>query len=392
MPTVRFAAINGAYWVGFCFLMSFSSVFLLDRGLSNSQIGLVLAGSGLASAVLQPLVAGWAGASLRGLRGWIAGLSAAIAVVVLPLFGASSPLRDALTLGVVLALLHTVIPLISALGMETARSGVPVDFGSARATGSFSYAVASLAIGALIAATSTRVIPPLAMVAQGLVIVAALTFVFARVGSGRADPSSRPEDGATSVEPGVSYLPRSQFVIVLLGATGCFIGHMFINTYGFQIVAHHGGDSSDLGLTLLIAAGVETLTMVFFRKIVARWRPDTLLRVGAIAFTIKAIATWLAPSLGAVVATMFLQVVAYALFLPASVYYVDRYLAPLQRVRGQAWMTLTATIGTVVAGLVGGTLMDLMGVPVMLALGSVTSALGAVAIIWGTRAFHPAAR
>ncbi len=87
MPTVRFAAINGTYWVGFCFLMSFSSVFLLDRGLSNSQIGLVLAGSGIVSVVLQPLVAGWAGASLRGLRRWIAGLSAATAVAVLPAAG-----------------------------------------------------------------------------------------------------------------------------------------------------------------------------------------------------------------------------------------------------------------------------------------------------------------
>ncbi len=82
---------------------------------------------------------------------------------------------------------------------------------------------------------------------------------------------------------------------------------------------------------------------------------------------------------------MVLQIVAYALFIPASVYYVDRYLAPQERVRGQARMTLTATIGTVVAGLVGGTLMDLMGVPAMLALGSVVSVLGAVGVIMGTR-------
>ncbi len=36
--------------------------------------------------------------------------------------------------------------------------------------------------------------------------------------------------------------------------------------------------------------------MFFFRKIVARWRPDTLLRVASVALAVKAIATGWRPT------------------------------------------------------------------------------------------------
>ena len=54
--TSHYAWIQGCYWMAYCILLSFSSVYLLDQGFSNTQIGLLLGLSGLLTALLQPFV------------------------------------------------------------------------------------------------------------------------------------------------------------------------------------------------------------------------------------------------------------------------------------------------------------------------------------------------
>ena len=64
--TPYYALIQGLYWAIFCLMVGFASVFLLDRGFTNSQIGLILGVSYLLSAILQPVVGSVF--SRRGLR------------------------------------------------------------------------------------------------------------------------------------------------------------------------------------------------------------------------------------------------------------------------------------------------------------------------------------
>ena len=40
--TGHFSLIQGCYWMTYCILISFSSLYLLDRGFTNTQIGLLL--------------------------------------------------------------------------------------------------------------------------------------------------------------------------------------------------------------------------------------------------------------------------------------------------------------------------------------------------------------
>ena len=43
MPTARYALLQSSYWSGFCLIVNFASVYLLAQGLSNAQIGIVIA-------------------------------------------------------------------------------------------------------------------------------------------------------------------------------------------------------------------------------------------------------------------------------------------------------------------------------------------------------------
>lgn len=401
LPTVRYAAVNAAYWSGFCLVLGFSSVYLLSRGLTNAQIGLVLAVSGAVSAVLQPVLAGWAGRSRVPLRGWIAGLAAATALGAAGLLIPGRSLAvDAVVFGYLLCIGQVVTPLVNAVGMECVNRGIGVDFGPARAVGSVGFALTSLGVGALVAATTTDVIPVLLIAVQGLLVAAAWTFVFtsrsAAPPDAKPNPTSpKPDPTSTAPKPDPTFTPRPDqppldarrrrtFALLLAGITGGYVSHAFINSYLFQVVSFHGGTASEMGVAVTIAALIETVPMLFFRRIVRRWRSGTLLRVAAVAFAVKALATWLAGSLGALYLAQCLQVAAFALVIPASVYYVDRLMPPRDRVRGQAYMTVTLTLGNVVAGLAGGALLDVAGVPALLAVGTVFATVGAVAVLAGT--------
>ena len=53
----EYACIHGTYWMLYGVVCSFSSVFLLARGYSNSEIGVILAVANVAAVVLQPAAA-----------------------------------------------------------------------------------------------------------------------------------------------------------------------------------------------------------------------------------------------------------------------------------------------------------------------------------------------
>ena len=55
--TLRYTLINVTYFIAFCTIHAYAAVYLLDRGFTNTQIGILLALSNVVSAILQPLVA-----------------------------------------------------------------------------------------------------------------------------------------------------------------------------------------------------------------------------------------------------------------------------------------------------------------------------------------------
>ena len=55
--TARYAVINATYFMGFCGVHAYASIFMLERGFTNSRIGLLLALANVFSVVMQPIIA-----------------------------------------------------------------------------------------------------------------------------------------------------------------------------------------------------------------------------------------------------------------------------------------------------------------------------------------------
>ena len=58
--TVRYAFIQCFFWMMYGGAIGFVSLYLLDCGFSNTQIGMLIAAAGFFSAILQPVIAGYA--------------------------------------------------------------------------------------------------------------------------------------------------------------------------------------------------------------------------------------------------------------------------------------------------------------------------------------------
>lgn len=379
MLTARYSAIQSSYWATFCLIISFANVFLLAKGMTTSQIGVLMAVAGTMATVMQPIVAGMADRSKAPLRLWVALGGVVLAGLAVAVFPLGHGMLLAIVYGLMLASIQIIQPLTNSLGMAAIDRGFRVNFGLARAFGSFVFAIVSLAAGVIVDATSVDALPVMMLVFLAIFVGLSATFVL------RTGPVSIDDDGTATIKipdnPPLDHRRRRLLVLLIVGLTLAMTSHGLINNFMFQIVDHHGGTAAAMGIALTIAAVAELPAMSLWDKIMTRWSPGTMLVLAGIVFAVKNLAMLLAPSLTVIYLTQILQFACFAIAVPATVYYANRILPRALQVRGQSYMTMTISAGSVIGALLGGWLIDHSGVPTMLLAGTIVATAGA-ALIW----------
>ena len=148
--TFHYSLIQGLFWVLYCALVCFSSVYLLERGFSNSQIGLLISVSSILSAVLQPVAAARADRLVKiALRQVCAGVAALMALCALGLLLLPGKLLQAGLYMLLLILLQLLTPFLYSLAMDCLNNHIPLNYGLARGAGGATYGLASALCGVL---------------------------------------------------------------------------------------------------------------------------------------------------------------------------------------------------------------------------------------------------
>lgn len=401
--TARYALIQGLYWMSFCIIFAYASVYLLDKGFSNTAIGLLVGISGTISAVLQPLIGGMAGdgPGKVPLKQMIMSGCALMVLVGLSLFLVSG--NRMLTLvcyGVGVTFLQVLTPLVYSLGMVCINRGEKLDFGLARGFGSLAYAGISYVAGFMVASVGTEFIPASIAGLYALMLVAVFFFRAGEMpapapgrlnGAGNTagavsgkclsdeNCKNEAEEEKRNNQQEVTFFKRyPRFLMLLLGATLVFVSHNMLNNFAFQIMESKGGGSSAMGTAIALAAASELPTMFLFGWMVKKVRCDIWLKISGLFFLIKAVATVLVTSVAGMYVIQGLQMFGFALFVVASVYYVNMIMKEKDRTRGQAFMTMTNTLGGVLGSSFGGAFIDGFGIHTMLLVSTVVAAAGMV--------------
>lgn len=373
--TTRYAAIQSFFWMCYASIMGFVSMYLLQAGFDNSQVGILIAVAGLLSALLQPVVAAYAdkpGSLSLGRLITLSGGAALACGVGLVLSRGSMAVTGLLYTGC-MVLLQMTTPLVNALGIAAVNSGETLNFGIARGMGSLCYAVTAYLIGLLANRFGPVTVPVCMGIGFALMLVSVRHFGAVRSNAGGEEKKAAAKGGFLGRYP--------RYAAVLVGLVLIFVSHVVLNSFTFQIVEAKGGTSREMGISMAFAAVIEIPVMFLFGWMLKKVKSHIWFRISGVFFFLKCLGTLLCGSIPGFYAVQLFQIFGWALISVSAVFYINAIMAPEDSVKGQAFYTMSMTLGNVLGAIVAGRILDALGVQAMLVFGSVSALVGAVIVL-----------
>ncbi|MDD6579313.1 MAG: MFS transporter, partial [Lachnospiraceae bacterium] len=351
------------------------SLYLLEEGVSNLAIGFMSASFGVISAVLQPILGRICDRNAKYSWKNMSIICAAIfAIVCFLMLFFSGPYFSIIAIGMMTLIANLIMPFVNSALFYYKNAGEYINFGIARGTGSIMYALLSLITGNLAAIYGTKVVPAIG-------IVVALFFVFIicsmpydlnkdtaklseinRVKNNKsavADTNEITQNPDANCNNGGSFINENKtFLVMLLGFILLSSTHNITCNFGLQIIQNLGGDSTNLGITMALQAIVEVPVLFCFALLIKKLNSVKLLSIAAIGYVLKATGFYLSSSVNMIYITQFTQMLSFALFASASVYYTEDMVDEKDRTTGQALMAGAIVAGNVVGSSIGGFVLD----------------------------------
>lgn len=388
---IQYGTVHGMYWMGYGVISSFASAFLLARGYSNSEIGLIFAVSNVLAVFLQPVLADVADRSKKISMIDVCKIGAVIMAVLMA--GTYMLTVSSAALSVVYVLLIAgfmcLQPLLNSMCFYLEKCGVHINFGITRSGGSLAYAILCSVLGTVVEAHGVQVLPVtgtviMVMFLLSLIVVARQFKKGCRQAGIEIHEENDKEDAQTEDINLMQFLSHNKiFFIMTIGVLGVYFSNSIMNSFMLQIIEPLGGTEEEMGQIFGLLAFMEIPTLIFFDRINRRFSCQTLIKVASVAYILKNLVTYFAPSVTVILLSQGLQLFSFALFLPAMVQFISEVMREGEAVKGQALYTAMTTVATVLASLLGGWILDFSGAKMMLIAATIVTTAGTV-IIWYT--------
>ena len=382
--TARYCMLQGAFWSTFSAIFAYASMYLLDKGLSNSQIGYILSLGSILSALAQPIVGGMADRSKKLI---LHKLLVAFSVIIIIMAGILLSFNKVfwmvfLFYTLIIAFSQVMTPLTYSLAMFFVSKGIPIDFGIARGIGSLCYAICSAILGVLIEKQGVDIIIYAIILIYILLIITVATFHFKGIDENAKNTDMGTQTGGNNNLSLVGFILRyKRFFVVIVGNVLVFVSHNIISNYMFQIYDNIGLTSSEMGYGIFIAAACELPSLFLLSTINKKVPSGILFKIAVFFIFVRNVVMYLAKNIVVMYFSMSLSMLGYGIFAGASILFVENVIDADNRVRGQAMMTMTTALGSFVGSLIGGVIIDRFSVNTMLVTSSVMALVGALIVI-----------
>ena len=389
--SIAYAVAQGLYWMMVCCTVSLGSTYLSNRGYSTIGIGALFAMAYLVATLLQQVISVFTDSSYKVNVVDVLFIMGAVTAIDL-LFacftnGKSFATGFTFFIG---AMVATVIqPFLNALNFYIEKYDIKTNYGVARAGGSFCFFIMSLLAGNLMKAISETAVSVLGFLVSALFAGTIIYIHLCLKATGKEltndyDPfSAKENDNFFSPDNIKSFVNKyKMFFLFLVALIGFIFGHLLLNNYLYQITVNVGGDEADVGGLLALQAIVELPAMIFFSKLKDRLSSKQLLMISAVFYFIKIFVVALAASVGMLYVGMLFQAVSFAIYIPASVHFVDELMPQKDAVKGQAFVTIAMTIGNLVTSLFGGFLFRFASVSATLWISVIITLCGTILAIY----------
>jgi len=385
--TGSFSVLQALIWAINGTVYCFSSAYLLSMNLSNTTIG-ILIGAAIGLCFVGQVVFGKLldNAPSQALPRFII-LGAGLMLLASVLLLLKPPVTAAVIVFLFLCLLQQLLPaFINSAGMSDIQEGFPLNFGIGRGFGSFGYAVFSITTGSLITAFGYKAIFVVSAALSSALILAMLGYVrvMDRYAKKAAATGQRPTEPVKK-QPHKGFLRHyKRFGVFLIGITLVMVGHTFMSNFIYQIIRFKGGDTSSTGLASAIAAFSEIPVMFVFLRLLKRARCDTWLHISLIFLILKMLGIYFADSMQWVYIAQIAQMPGFALFAVSSAYYTGAVILHDDVVKGQTYFSAATMLGIFISLLLGGVIIDKLGVQALLLTGVAIMIVGTLIVFLTT--------
>jgi PPP family 3-phenylpropionic acid transporter len=274
--------------------------------------------------------------------------------------------------------INTALSMTNSLKFYMERSGHEINFGACRAIGSLAYSILSAVLGILVERVSVDSIMLGTLVISVLFL---LLLIMVKVESRRFPKvevahTMQTEEGEHTMLSFVKENPK--LMMLLVGFAFTYFTHSMITNFPNLVVQNVGGGSEAMGRVMAVMAISELPAMFLYTRISKKIPCGSLLVFSLILFTVKEFAIYLAPTMGMLYVAFALQSLSFALYTPASVHYATLVSHPRDLVKAQTFFIVAMNVAVVFASVIGGIMMDQLGVKTSLFVGVIVSAIGSV--------------
>ena len=373
---IEYFSLQSLFWMTYCMVVGFSVTYLLSCGYSNSEAGYILASANICALVLQPFFADLADRSkkINAMTIFLISISIIFVCSIGLFFISVRSVILTLIYVLMITLANAVIAFLTSVQFLMDPSKTKINFGLCRAGGSLCFAILSAAIGILIERIGMKSIPTALFIITLLIILLCVYITRHRIHTTLDTTNSLTHKKSSSLL--VFFKENPKFMVLSIAMLFIYYAHAFITNFTISIVRNIGGDHREMGYLIAFMALMELPGMIGFKEISRRFKVSSLLLFSMIMFSVKAIVVWLSSSLMILTFGFALQVVSFALYIPASVQYANIIIDEKDTVKAQMMFNLMQAGGAVFSSIIGGWLIDFSGISHALFVGAILSCIG----------------
>ena len=356
-----------------CLGFNFAAPYLDNFGVSDNDVGIMIAVSCILAVLLQQIVGRMIDSGKLNSNKFLmfSGVIQILASIGL-LFTDSNVLRIIL-FGVLACLTFVIMPVLNSFSFIYKNFGINVNYGVSRGIGSLCFALFSMVIGRLMILAGNNVIP----FTYGL--LGALLFILVMC---MPQMSNNNLNRAEDVKESFRLFDYPAFAVTVAGLICVMIFHNMFSTFLIRLIERAGGDDNTLGIAIGLAALTEMPVIFLYTRIKGQRPSRFYLMLSGIFFALKAFFMIFADSILMIYAVQCLQSVSYGFMAASRVYYVDEAISKRHATTGQAYITATDTIGMVAGSFIGGIILNNAGINLFLQAEFIIAAVGAVLMIF----------
>ena len=380
---IEYFSLQSLFWMTYCMVVGFSVTYLLSCGYSNSEAGYILASANICALFLQPFFADLADRSKR-INAMTIFLVSIVIIFVCSIglfFISARSVILTLIYVVMITLANAVIAFLTSVQYLMDRSKSKINFGLCRAGGSLCFAILSAVMGILIERIGMKSIPTALFIITFLIIILCVYITRHRIHTTYESTNDLTHQKSSSLL--VFFKENPKFMVLSIGMLFIYYAHAFITNFTISIVRNVGGDHREMGYLIAFMALMELPGMIGFNEISRRFKVSSLLLFSMMMFSVKAIIVWLSPSLMTLTFGFALQVVSFAIYIPASVQYANIMIDEKDTVKAQMMFNLMQAGGAVFSSIIGGWLIDFSGISHALLVGAILSCIGTIIAFTG---------